>query len=200
MIKIGLAMANNNTCVAEQCYKKRDGYSFIKTVSADIANNRNLCIAYNKNVPNKILSEKYQDQFDFDYFLSLDSDIKWTFNDVRQLVKHDLPIVSGAYERKDNKNVLHAGWWKKPGVIGKDMIAKDAGLQPIDWCGGGFLLIKKEVFEKMACPWFHSRIIEYYKDGVLCAESTSADIGFCLVLQEHGYKLHIDTCCKVQHI
>jgi GT2 family glycosyltransferase len=64
------------------------------------------------------------------------------------------------------------------------------------WCGGAFLLVKREVLENMDYPWFR----HIYVDMGYRANQTGEDIGFCVNAQNSGYKIAIDCGCVVKHL
>jgi hypothetical protein len=107
-------------------------------------------------------------------------DIAWQKRHVDRLISHDLDIVSGAYSRKNDPEYIHGGYWKKPGRISQYLSAKETGLHEVDWVPGGFLLVKRKVFETMFFPWWECPTIPYKVDGVQCAEVAAADMGFCM--------------------
>ena len=200
MIKVGIAAADNDISIAERCFKKRDGYIFIKNVSADIPVNRNRCVAYNRHITDKILTAKHQTEFDFDYFLSLDTDIEWAYEDVEKLLAHDKDIVAGVYQRKDDSSLYHAAYWGlTEGTIQQYLEAQSSGLMEVDYVPGGFTLIKRNVFEILQYPWFHSEKIDYRIGAVDCAEASSGDVGFCLYARRMGFKIYADCDCEVKH-
>jgi len=202
IVKIGLPLPQGivGLTPAEQCIAslpKNSAIQFVPAIAkgADIWINRNLC------VNNGASSAVQQNHFDFDWFLSVDADIVFTMHNIEQLIAHNQPIISGAYPRKNNATKIHAGHWGQiPGSIGPELLSQDTGVHPINWCGGGFILIRRDVFETLEYPWFRIHTIGCTIKGIKYAEQTTADLGFCIHVQQSGYTLLCDCNCKLQHI
>jgi hypothetical protein len=143
-------------------------------------------------------SQKIYQSLNYDFYLSTDWDIRYSLKDIENLVNRKSPIVSGAYARKGNPLLIHAGSWKDEiiGLRGKYLPSNLTGIQEVDWVGGGFLLIRRDALETMEYPWFRSELIKYGD----CQEATSADFGFCINAKRHKIPIHIDYDCKVEHI
>ncbi|QJB55001.1 hypothetical protein [Pseudodesulfovibrio sp. zrk46] len=145
----------------------------------------------------------YQKLDDFDYFLCVDADTGFAVEHVHQLIAHDLDIVSGAYLHKQNKKQMVAGWFS--GIEGislkENRVSADrTGLFEVDWCGAGFLLLKREALESMPYPWFTCIEVEYDSPEGKCAQITSDDIGFCMKARQNGKKIMLDADCRVAHV
>ncbi len=139
----------------------------------------------------------------FDYFLCVDADTGFTLDNVRQLLAHDKDIVSGAYVHKHDPTRIVAGWWTKiPGLsLMDDRVPIDkTGLFEVDWVGAGFLLIRREVFERTDYPWFTAREVRFKIDGRECAQVVSDDLGFCMKMGQAGETILLDADCRVEHV
>lgn len=140
---------------------------------------------------------------DFDYYLCVDADTGFTVDNVKQLVAHDLPIVSGACLLKHDDTRVAAGWFKDaPGISPTDSRVKagTTGLFEVDWAGAAFLLLKREALERMPYPWFTCIEIQYKSSEGSCAQVTSDDIGFCIKAKQSGEKVMLDADCRVDHL
>lgn len=143
----------------------------------------------------------------FTHYLFVDSDIQFDVEDVKTLLSYDFDVVSGAYEMKRVKDMACGGFFRMDGVndgigglIGNHM-HECRKIVEVDWVGAGFLLVKKEVFEKTAYPWFHRFMINKTdKDGFIHRRQAGEDIGFCLNLKSHGIPVMLDHTTKVKHI
>jgi hypothetical protein len=165
-------------------------------VGAGIGRNRNKIVCNAKSTAKM----QARDVFDYDAVLFVDFDISFTPMHVERLLNSGRQIISGAYRYKDNAAIIHAGeWGLRPGLIGKNLDARDAGTVRIDRCGGGFLLIAADVFTLLPYPWFRHTIVEVEIGGVLNAEETSEDFGFCLLVGQAGLPIYCDTGCMVDH-
>lgn len=153
---------------------------------------------------NKEKSNLIQQELEgFDYFLCVDADTGFTVDNVKQLLAHDLDIVSGAYVHKHDKQRFVAGWFREIEGLSlmEDRVTLDkTGLMEVDWCGAGFLLLKREALESMPYPWFTSQEIEYDAPEGKCAQVTSDDIGFCVKARQNGMKIMLDADCRVAHV
>jgi len=70
---------------------------------------------------------------------------------------------------------------------------KSKDLIEVNRVGTGCILIKREVFENVKYPWFHTRT----KDGMLIMTD---DYYFCDKAKEAGFKVYVDTSVPCQHI
>lgn len=177
--------------LAEKCIEPLcDTYDVITVSGARIGKNRNDC------VNNGVSSAIVQTDFNFDRIIFVDTDIGFSFDHVEKLLKHNEPIVSGAYPMK-GKDVLHAGYWNKAieGWMGDCVSIFDTGNKEVDWCGGGFLMVDKSVFAKMKYPWFRTEDVNVGN----CCEQTSDDWGFCINAKRAGFKILLDCDIVVEH-
>lgn len=132
---------------------------------------------------------------DFTHCLFVDSDIEFSVDAVRRLLRHNMPVVSGAYLRRGMDEYC-CGWLDGPMVeCNRHVPTTATGLVEVDWFGAGFLLVARDVLEKIQWPWFHHHTIETEDE----ATETSEDIGFCIRLQSKGVIPYIDTDCIVTH-
>lgn len=139
----------------------------------------------------------------FDYFLCVDADTGFTVDHVKQLLAHDLDIVSGTYLHKHDSSRVVAGWFGETEGISlmNDRVEPDrTGLFEVDWVGAGFLLLKREALEAMPYPWFTCIEIEYQSPNGPCAQVTSDDLGFCMKARRNGMKIMLDADCRVAHV
>lgn len=139
----------------------------------------------------------------FDYFLCVDADTGFTVDHVKQLIGHDLDIVSGAYLHKHDATRIVAGWFKEVEGISlmHNRVAPDqAGLIEVDWVGAGFLLLKREALESLPYPWFTCIEINYNSPEGPCSQVVSDDLGFCMKARQNGAKIMLDADCRVDHV
>lgn len=112
---------------------------------------------------------------------------------LRILLSLNEPIVSGLYRAKQRTGFNNAMW-----VEGVDAEGNQ-GLIPIrEWTGNwlqvdaiglGFALIKREVFERVARPWFPWEL-----------GGRSEDFEFCRKVIQAGFKVNVFTDVRVSHI
>lgn len=82
------------------------------------------------------------------------------------------------------------------GVNGWSTITKDKATGEILWCGLGCILIKREVFEKVAYPWFRSDkalLLNFWPEEKWINAGKQAyggqDIWFCLNARKKGFTI-----------
>jgi len=164
---------------------------FIKGSSISIS--RNICVNNGQSQLRK------QTGFWGDYYLMLDADIQFTVENVKQLIADDKDIVSGAYNDRSMPSKIVAGGYDEFGIARRETTFLDAserGLQKVRFVGGGFLLVKREVFETLEFPWFRETIVQYGESACYVGE----DIGFCLHAEQAGYAIWCDCDCRVVHL
>jgi len=137
---------------------------YIEVKGVWLHDNRNICVEY----------------ADGDDILFWDSDIVADVEDVEKLRNSNLDIVSGSYEHRGKSGMV---------CCTPDLPLDSFGLHELDYCGAGFLFIKKEVFQKLNKPYFF-----HYPD------EPGEDIYFCREAKKAGFKVYVDCDCKVLHI
>jgi FkbM family methyltransferase len=142
-------------------------------------------------------------ELDYDYMLWIDSDVLFRFEDFQALLAHKVDMVAGLYlmsdnarfaavERMDEAVFAAAGEFE---FLTPAKVAGRQGLLPVDYCGFGFVLVRKGVFEKLEYPWFRPLYLEL--GGV--SEFTAEDVGFCLMAKRAGMKMFVDPNVVVGH-
>lgn len=138
----------------------------------------------------------------FEYLMFIDADIEFIPDDVAKLWNLDAKVKCGAYAMKRPDNPLSA--W----VDGKILeLSGDEGILKVDYCGTGFLMIHRSVFEDMkeAYPeleheeghvgkcwaFFDTQIV----DGVYLSE----DYNFSRLYREMGGDIMLDSSIKLGH-
>ena len=148
-------------------------------------------------------NRKYQELSDYDYCLFVDADIEFAPEDVIALMKHKLPIVSGAYLYRNNTKVFAGGMYYEgiQGLVHPDLFlsAESTGLNKVDWVPGGFMLAERQVLQAMAAPWFRHGVVEWYQGGRALSVEMPEDVGFCTNARYHGFKVFMDCDTKVIH-
>jgi hypothetical protein len=173
-------------------------FDIILAQGSNIVRNRNAAINAERSFA------VHQKLEGFDYLLCLDSDVAIDVGPVRQLLAHDRDIVGGAYQKRERPDLICSGRWFNgiPGLSSDELCARwsDTGLKRMDWLGGGFLLLKKGVLERMEYPWFRYEIVRYQHNGVPHQTVTSDDYGFAINAGRAGYPLWLDCSCRLEHM
>jgi FkbM family methyltransferase len=142
-------------------------------------------------------------EIDYDYMLWIDSDVVFRFEDFQQLLAHKVDMVGGLYLMADNTRYaavehMDEALFQEQGefeFLTPASLASRRGLVPVDYCGFGFVLVRRGIFEKLDYPWFRPLYIEI--GG--CSEFTSEDVGFCLMAKKAGLQMMIDPEVVVGH-
>jgi hypothetical protein len=143
-------------------------------------------------------------EVDYDYMLWIDSDVMFTFEDFQALLRHKVDVAAGLYlmadnarfaavERMDPKVFAAAGEFE---FLTPAAVAERPGLFAVDYCGFGFMLIRRGVFERLTYPWFRPIYFEAPSGAV---DFTSEDVGFCLEARKAGIAIHVDPKVIVGH-
>ncbi len=115
---------------------------------------------------------------EYSHYLFIDSDIGFTAGHVEALLAMTADVACCPYLRHVSKTEYHTWLFSEPGLISHRFTAATKGIQKVDGCGGGFMLVKTPVFNRIPYPWFRYGLLE--KDG--CAEIIGEDICFSMAV------------------
>ncbi len=113
------------------------------------------------------------------------------------LDKHpDTGALSGHYVKWDGSEVpvcnwLRNGGWMKDSQRKRRAESFGRGIGYVDSFGGGFLLIRRDVFEKIEFPWFEAHYDERGYSG--------NDTSFCKKVKDAGFHPAVDFGLRVGH-
>lgn len=138
---------------------------------------------------------------DHSHLFWIDADIEFEPKDVAALWNMEVDIACGVYCMKKRDKQWYAAW--KDGQLVKEL---DQFKEPIevDYCGTGFLLIRRNVIEKLV------ETAEIYQgpDGLVSAlfmtpihndGFESEDYHFCRKSREAGFKIIMDPSVRLGH-
>jgi len=131
---------------------------------------------------------------DFTHLFFMDSDMVFPPRTLQKLLDHDVDIVGGFYVRK-RKGFLPTAFLKGHRVGGKWLTEWVTDYKEVEGIGTGCLLIKREVFEKVECPWF-----EYKWSGTQDGHFVTEDLTFCEKAKDNGYKVWCDGTIRCGHV
>jgi hypothetical protein len=131
----------------------------------------------------------------YSHYLFIDSDIGFEAKHLKSLLKINASVACCPYLRHGSKTIYQAGTFSEPGLIKERFDSTRKGIQTVDWCGGGFLLVKADVFSKIPYPWFRYGLFE--KDGM--AEIISEDMCFSMALNKARIPIYCDFNNPVYH-
>jgi hypothetical protein len=152
-----------------------------------------------------LLVQKFLELGDHPWLLQLDTDMYFGIEEYDRLLETaaDKDIVSGLYFANERPPRPAMYRWAEDGSAKSVTEWEDHDVLEVDGCGAGFLLVRREVYEKMNYPekyngragsWFNQD-----KHGPV-GQLMNEDNAFCMRAQEHGYKIYVDTDCFVGHI
>ena len=152
----------------------------------------------------------------FDIWITIDSDIIFTYEQVIKLIEStdEHPVVAGMYRMADLVNYAFVKDWdetyfKEKGVfqfITPEDIEKwkketEFKYFPVVYSGLGFMAIRKEVLDKIKYPYFDSEILTITKqDGTVIRDICSEDVSLCKKITQSGYQIMINTDIRVGHL
>ena len=149
-------------------------------------------------------------KLDYDVWLTIDSDIIFTPEQVIELIKdtEKYPVVSGLYRMEDLTHYACVKEWdveyfKRNGTFQFMKVEDLEGTPkyvPVAYNGMGFFACRREVLEKLKYPYFSYPLIEIEgKDGVLLRDTCSEDVAFCKNLTDAGIEVVVNTSLRVGH-
>ena len=148
----------------------------------------------------------------FDVFVTIDSDIVFTAQNLIDLIEatEEKDVVAGYYRMSDLKNLVIVKDWdinhfKKAGSFKylqqEDMEEyKEHKYLKVAYCGMGFMALTKKAIDSLSYPYFHTDLQEFKgTDGKLIREMCSEDVSFCRNLTKEGFEINILPKLRVGH-
>jgi hypothetical protein len=154
----------------------------------------------------------FRGQVPYDYIMWIDSDILFKTEDLIELLQMNKDIAAGWYVQSNggvlsnqstvvehmNLQELYEKGSNKYETI-EDMSRRTQPFK-VDYCGFGWMLIKKGVYEKIPYPWFVPRIIQLQKpDGTILEDVCSEDISMCEDFRKYGFEIWVHPKVRVGH-
>ena len=147
---------------------------------------------------------------DYDVWLTIDSDIVFTPEQVIELIKdtEKYPVVSGLYRMSDLQHYAAVKEWdmeyfKKHGTfefLKVDTLDTTEKYMKVAYNGMGFFACRKGIIENIKYPYFSYPLIEIEaEDGKLLRDMCSEDVAFCKNLKDAGYHVIVNTSLRVGH-
>ena len=128
----------------------------------------------------------------YDAIFYADDDQLFSPDTLLQLMSHDVDVVSGLYVYRGLPFHPHFYDREHDGKVGPHLLKQgDGGLQEAVCVGAGCLLVKTDVFRKLAKPWWTL--------GQLDKVSWADDTDWCRRVRSAGFKIHCDLECWVGH-
>ncbi len=146
----------------------------------------------------RVLVEKALEKCWVTHVLFVDADMVFPTNALTQLLKYDLPIVGGLYfnRRPPYAPMLlrsnHPSRHVMQGLLGHVYGYPSGKLVEVDATGCGFMLIAREVFEKIN----ETEPNNWFDRGMGLPE----DFSFCCRALQAGFKIFVDTGLNIGHV
>jgi hypothetical protein len=157
---------------------------------------------------NKLAAEFLES--DATHMLFLDTDLIFTPQHVARLLSHDKPVIAGLYPKKQRELA-----WVVNTLPGQE--PDENGLQKVKYIGTGFLMIKREVLERMAAEIPGIAYVtdagqvqrtehDFFPTGPMLDPEQgttryhSEDWGFCRRALDLGYDVYADTRVALKHV
>lgn len=134
---------------------------------------------------------------DYSYLFSVDSDIVLPKDTLKKMLAHNVDVVSGVYIQRIPGTATPEIYRKRPnGAIENVRISElsPIGLQEIDGCGFGCVLVKSYVLDKIGYPQFT------YKSALDHKDTVSEDVDFCMKAKRAGFKIFADSSITCEHV
>jgi hypothetical protein len=161
------------------------------------------------------IGQKPFDNMDFDVWVTIDSDIIFTPQQIIDLIEstEQHPVVSGMYRMSnltsytivkdwDTEYFAKNGTFKflTPDDVTKWKTETNLKYLPVHYTGLGFFAITREVLRKMTYPYFNSELQEIItEDGKILRDVCSEDVAFCKNILKLGIPIVINTDIRVGH-
>ena len=128
------------------------------------------------------------------HVLFMDDDMACKPEALKQLLEHDVDIVTGLYLSRSfpHQPLIFDVADDSGACLYAYLMGGESRLREIVAAGLGFCLIKTDVFHKMDKPWVRL--------GELNNEEWCDDIGFFNRVRKAGIKVHCDMECRIGHI
>lgn len=176
-------------------------YEVRNQYSADIYNARNMVLMDEEM---KFDEQTIFGGAEYDYMVWMDMDSVFTPMQVMQLLAHEKDIVSavvattpqgntalGRYGR-DEEGEAYKENFTVQGIAAE---ADEDGLVELDYCGLGFVAVKRGVFEALPFPWFQHVIANPMGYQL----RTSEDMGWAHRVKDAGFRIYADANVRIGH-
>ena len=121
--------------------------------------------------------------YDATHILCIDSDMRFPKELLTTLLAHDEPIVAVNYTTR-RPPIIPTAFTRTTGLV--FTTPESTGLEAVDRCGMGGMLVNMDVYRKLPTPWFALGYLPKENDFL------GEDIFFCQKANHHGYQVLID--------
>jgi hypothetical protein len=161
------------------------------------------------------IGQKPFDNIDFDVWITIDSDVIFTPQQVIELIESTEihPVVAGMYRMSnltsfaivkdwDTEHFSKNGTFKfiTPEEVTQWKTETSLKYMPVNYTGMGFFAMTRDVLRKMSYPYFNADMQEIITDeGKILRDLCSEDVAFCKNIQKLGIPIVINTDLRVGH-
>jgi FkbM family methyltransferase len=139
---------------------------------------------------------------DCTHLLFIDTDLIFSSEHISRLLSHSVAIVGGFYPKKQDGDLA----WVCNALLENHPPETAAGLQQLRYIGTGFMLVEREVFERMIDGTIAYRADhtgrdehDFWRVGVYQGRYLSEDWFFCQRALDLGYHVYGDTRVILKH-
>ena len=159
--------------------------------------------------------QKPFNDMDYDVWITLDSDIVWSPEQIIELIENTEihPVVAGQYMMADLQHLAVVKDWDEDFfaeygsfqfLTPKDIEnwKKETGLRfmPVSYVGLGMFACRKEVLNSLKYPYFFTELQEIKtKNGTVLRDMNGEDVSFIKNIQKAGYTIMLNTDLRVGH-
>lgn len=159
--------------------------------------------------------QKPFNDMDYDVWVTLDSDIVWSPEQILELIENTEvhPVVAGQYMMADTQHLAVVKDWDTdffaehgsfqfltPTDIANWKNETNLKFMPVSYVGLGMFACRKEVLNALQYPFFYTPLQEIRtKDGVLLRDIAGEDVSFIKNIQAAGYTIMLNTDLRVGH-
>jgi hypothetical protein len=161
------------------------------------------------------IGQKPFDNIEFDVWVTIDSDVIFTPQQVIDLIESTEvhPVVAGMYRMSnltsyaivkdwDTEYFSKNGTFKfiTPEEVTQWKTETSLKYMPVNYTGMGFFAVTRDVLRKMSYPYFNAEVQEIITDdGKILRDLCSEDVAFCKNIQKLGVPIVINTDIRVGH-
>lgn len=163
------------------------------------------------------IDQKLFNGMDFDVFLTIDSDIVFTAEQLTEMIEGAMKkkVVAGMYRMSNLKNYAFVKDWDAQYFIENGCFEFSTPEAVEEWkkqnpnerymecaySGMGMFAVHSSVLNGLTYPYFTGETFEIKdKNGKIIREMFSEDVCLCKNIQKLGYKIWIDTDIRVGHL
>lgn len=159
--------------------------------------------------------QKPFNDMDYDVWITLDSDIVWTPEQIMEIINNTEihPVVAGQYMMADMQHIAAVKDWDEdffadhgtfqfltPKAIADWKNETALKFMPVSYVGLGFFACRKEVLNALQYPFFYTPLQEIHtKDGKILRDMAGEDVSFIKNIQNAGYTIMLNTELRVLH-